>query len=85
MKRRKLSRTRGKGKFSLIVPKSPPVSSEIICRPRVDDIFSYMLDMHLPPDQVELSTALSGSRGSERDAQNIRCYFQRAISVAKTE
>jgi len=47
---------------------------------RAGNFFDYMLDMYAPPDQVQLRTTDSGWRGRERDAQNIRGYFQRAIS-----
>ena len=48
--------------------------------PRAGNVLDYMLDLHSPPDQVELRTVRSGRSGPARDAQNIRRYFQRAIS-----
>ena len=48
--------------------------------PRAGNVLDYMLDLHSSPDQVELRTVCSGRSGPTRDAQNIRRYFQRAIS-----
>ncbi|MCY4007869.1 MAG: hypothetical protein OXE84_13770 [Rhodobacteraceae bacterium] len=68
-----------------VVIKVVPVPLPQDHEPRVGDFLDYMNDMYMSPDQVELRTVCDGWNGLVQDAQNIRRYFQKALSEIPPE